>query len=202
MSRDTSPKRGSINSSSSDWEFRDNECGVCEEMALGKTMSRCGECEELICQNCPMHYVGCEHDDEAHICDWCFESVYKQKKKYCLDKTCSCDNKTPQFKAKQENKEKQYDQFVQNFDIAEWKKTHIPINYPSKHRGSYLVDLLLSHDSFQRGYIDWLIANGNKNNGNQYSKEQNENFQRFVAEAKELKQAISNTKLHTYNFRK
>jgi len=62
--------------------------------------------------------------------------------------------------------------------------------------------MVVSGDAFERGYVDWLITEGDKAPDPQYTEAQNKNFAIYVAEARELKQLILNTKLVPRNLRK
>lgn len=203
MSREKSPTRvGSDSSGSGDWEFEMHACGQCHQEAIGKSMWPCGECHTLICQECDLVHRGCEDDEDSTVCKQCFETVFKGKHKYCTDAWClDCSNKSPQHKASKQREIDQYDKFKATINVAAWKRDHQAINYPGKYTGRYLIDLFLSHDNYERGYIDWLIKEGAGPPKPQYTEEQNLNFQRYVQEALELKNKIAETKLGDHNLR-
>lgn len=197
--RDKSPSR---DSSGSDTDFKMIKCGQCRERTIGKSMWRCAECEELICQSCDLIRRGCQSDEDGCVCRGCFEFVFKNKYKYCTDSNCpGCYNKSPQFHAARQRENEQYEKFKADTNILHWKRYHPAINYPGKYKGRYLIDLFFSSDSFERGYIDWLIREGDHPPKPQYSKEQNENFQKYVKEAHDLKTLVSQTKLGNYRLR-
>lgn len=197
--RDESPSRSDSNG---DEDFKMIECGQCQERTIGKSMWRCAECEELICQSCDLIHMGCQFEEDGCVCSGCFEVVFKNKRKYCTDSICSgCDNKSPQFKAARQREQAQYEKFKDETNVLHWKRYHPPINYPGKYKGRYLIDLFLSSDSFERGYIDWLIKEGSGPPKPQYSQEQNDNFQKYVKEAHDLKKLLSQTKLGKHALR-
>jgi len=189
-------------SSLGDWHFHMIPCNSCKVEVIGKSMEICGDCNQKYCQDCDMHFVGCAHDDSAFICNICFSNNHQRKKKYCPEPLCDCQNKSPRFMLSKRRKYHRRMYFNTHFDAEKWKETHVPINYPSVHKGKYLVDVMKSNDDFDYGYIDWLIRTGSDCNAQkQYTAEQNANFQKFVAEAKELKKISENMKIHTYNLR-
>jgi hypothetical protein len=79
-----------------------------------------------------------------------------------------------------------FEKFKSSFNVVGWRLAHPAINYPGKYTGRYLVDLFLSEDKFEQGYIDWLIKEGAKPASPEYSAAQHENFQKYVREAHEL----------------
>jgi len=204
MSRDKSPTRLDEldESGSDDWEFDMHACGECRQESIGKSMWPCSECHTLICQGCNLIPRGCADDDDEKVCNQCFEDVFHSKHKYCTESWCDgCSNKSPQFKAAQQRELDQYDKLKATINVVAWKKIHPAINYPGKYKGRYLIDLFLSRDDFERGYIDWLIKEGSGPPKSQYSEEQNRNFQKYVLEATELKNMVAETKLGEHNLR-
>jgi hypothetical protein len=109
---------------------------------------------------------------------------------YCHDPECHCENGNPKRNAKQQRIERHNRLPLVQVDKQAWKAQHPPINYPGKYTGRYLVDIATSSNDFERGYLDWLIKEGSKTPHPRYSAEQNENFQKYVQEARELKQAL------------
>lgn len=197
MKRDASPDR------SGDWEFEEHKCVECRGRFLGKNMWPCAECQRFVCEACDMVQMGCADDDEARLCSYCFKEIYKGNKKYCTEKTCpDCSNKPPRFKAQQRRMEEQFYKFKKHFDIEKWKQENPPINYAGKYKGKHLIDLFLSDDSFEHGYVDWLIARGKEPPDTAYSREQNKNFQVYVSQARELKSKLEQTKLTKKTLRK
>jgi len=152
-----------------------------------------------MCQCCDYgHRIGCEFAEEF-ACPVCFETIYKNKPVYCQDKDCDCDNKNPKQRATKRYKQAFEKLPLPEFDIVEWRRTHRPVNYPGKYTGRYLIDIALSDDDFERGYIQWLIKEGsNPTNASKYSPEQEANFQHYVLEAREIEQLLSKRR---YSFR-
>lgn len=157
-----------MSDSDSDWEFQEIACVTCEQECIGKSMCLCTECDGKICQICKHIKIGCEYDDET-ICVACYEANYDSQPQWCQDKGCNCSNKQPRGKT--------------DFDVEEWKQHHAPIDYKSVHNGKYLIDLYLSSNSFEHGYIDWVLGN---------LKSPQPNFQRIINEAKEIKALFEN----------
>jgi len=181
---------------SSDSDFQDHECVNCLTMHIGKSMWYCGTCNGKLCQSCDDLHIGCADDEESHICKLCFAEHYNSRPRYCRDNDCtSCLNKSPKFKARQERAEIAFDTFKRTVDREAWKKRHRPIDYPSKHFGKYLIDLLLSSDPFERGYIDWML-----NSSKTYTGPKAPTFPQFLAEARELQAA--STKIRKQPLRK
>jgi hypothetical protein len=178
-----------------DWEFKMHVCPICAMNVIGKAMWPCSECRLLTCESCGLIPRGCGNDDHKLVCGNCQRDVFKGKRKYCSDPDCDdCSNKSPRFKKALQRKSGQYDAFRQQFDAEAWKATHQPINYEGRYTGRYLADIVLSDDAFERGYIDWLIAEGSRRRPNpQYTEAQNKNFQIYVREALALKDLISRT---------
>lgn len=187
----------------SDWEFQEHECPICNKQWMGKNMWPCSECRKLICENCGLINRGCAHDDYSSVCLRCHNKVFEGKRKYCTDKDCAgCSNKSPRFKKALERKGDVIQAFRRQFDVAAWKLTHKPINYPGRYTGRYLADIILSEDSFERGYIHWLIEEGSKPRSSEYTQEQHDNFAGYVKEALELRDLVNNTKIVPRNMRK
>jgi hypothetical protein len=200
MPRDRSPKRSST---SEDSEWMMQRCPVCDEEYPQGKMWRCAQCRKLVCEDCGLIPRGCGKDDYSKICLRCKTTVFKGKHKYCTEQDCDdCDNKSPRFRKALERKGDQYETFRQQFKPEVWKKTHQAINYVSRYRGKWLADIIMSGDSFERGYIDWLIRQDGQPPPPDQTDAQNRNFAKFVAEAHELKQLILNTKLVQRNLRK
>jgi hypothetical protein len=160
------------------------KCGVCGEKILEDNTNTlvCCECGESFCDHHSHTYCGCEYLEEL-ICKKC-----RGKPIYCDDSDCECDNKHPSVLGKRKAAEQRRQQLEergaaalqQHFTaarIAEWKAAHPAIAYAGKYRGVYLVDLVLSSDAFKRGYLDWVLRQGNA-----YTAE----FKAIQAEAREL----------------
>jgi hypothetical protein len=180
--------------SDGDWEFEMHICPVCTKESMGKAMSPCSECRKLTCQNCGLIVRGCGKDNYSRVCELCQKKVFKGKRKYCTEMECKdCDNKSPRFKKAMERKSGQYEAFRRQFDAVAWKKTHQPINYVGRYTGRWLADMILSEDGFERGYIDWLIREGEKPRDPQYTEAQNKNFAIYVEEALALTEMIAKT---------
>jgi hypothetical protein len=184
-------KNESDASSGEDTDFLMRRCGNCDERTIGKSMTDCNECELPICQSCYDHskYIGCEKWDDFKVCKSCFETAYHSVERYCSRSKCSCRNIPPAakeaLKLKQEESAKVFSDFKSTFPIAEWKKSHPAINYPSKHKGKYLIDLFFSSDSFENGYLEWLVTKAVERPKNQ-SEDDYQNFQRYRREAAEI----------------
>jgi hypothetical protein len=105
--------------------------------------------------------MGCEIEDNR-VCKACLEIGYNGKQAFCTDSTCNCDNKSKTFITRRKNKRAATEPDWSKLEkrcgsLEEWKKKHVTINYPSRHKGRYLVDLLRSRDSFEVGYGKWLL---------------------------------------------
>jgi len=195
MLRDKSPSRNSYESDV--WN-----CTQCidTDAIPEDDLYFCCKCHAHMCQICFDYSanIGCIFS-ENKVCKLCFENVYKNKPVYCDDRDCDCDNKTPKQLAARRYKSEFNSLPLCGIDVEEWKHAHSPINYPGKYTGRYLVDIALSNDDFERGYIQWLIKEGKKSHDtSKYTLEQQENFQRYVQEAKELEKLL---KRRRYSFR-
>jgi len=174
----------------SDSDFVEFTCVDCGTEMMGQNMWHCRDCGERICQACNFGiYYGCA-DAEEHLCLKCFADNYDNKRVYCDNVKCCCSNGNPKRNAKQKRMERLDRLPLAQIDKQAWKVQHPPINYPGKYTGRYLVDIATSSNDFERGYLDWLIKEGSKKPEARYTAEQNENFQKYVQEAKELKQAL------------
>jgi hypothetical protein len=170
---------------SEDSDFLEHPCIDCETMNLGKTMWHCGQCRGKLCQNCDGRHIGCSYD--GMVCRGCFDAVYHNRPRYCTDKSCgSCHNKSPQHKAKLRRRQDALAAFEKSFDREKWKAEHRPIDYPSVHKGKYLIDLFF----IQRGYIEWMIDSEKHS----YHGPKAPTFPDFVAEAKELMAAATRSR--------
>lgn len=176
-------------STGEDTDFVMRKCGVCQERTIGKSMYPCPECQLPICQSCNREYMGCTEEEPDPVCSKCIAANHNGKRKYCPKRNCDCDNPSPHRKKLAEEKlafeSDVYDNFRKSFDVAIWKENHPPINYPGKHTGKYLIDLFLSKDSFEQGYLEWLVKKATARLPGQ-SDEVYANFQKYRAEAKEL----------------
>lgn len=172
-----------------DTDFVMRKCGVCQERAIGKSMYPCPECRLPICQSCDTEYMGCTEDEPDRVCSKCINTNHGGKRKYCPNRDCDCDNPPPRRKQAEDRKAAHSDAimaaFRGSFDVAAWKQSHPAINYPGKHTGKYLIDLFLSQDSFQHGYVDWLINKATQRPAGQ-SDEAYANFQKYRDEAREI----------------
>jgi len=148
-----------------------------------------------------MRHMGCAHDNYNQVCSACFEAVFNSHKRYCNDVDCSCSNKSPRTIAKQEREAAQFDEFKRTFDVAAWKVHHKVIDYPSVHKGKHLIDLFLSNDTFEHGYIAWLVKAGNPAEMSKYNGNSSPSFVDFVREARILLAAVKKTRLGDYNLR-
>jgi hypothetical protein len=173
-----------------DTDFVMRRCHVCDERAIGKSMSSCEECHRPICQSCEDDsvYMGCS-EDRGQVCSICLEVKYHGRRKYCPIADCGCDNPSPKRKAKEKAEElvaaRKDATFRANLNVEEWKKTHPPINFPSRYRNRYLVDIFLSDQEFERGYLNWLDKEAIHRLPNQ-TDEEYQNFQNYRKEAAEL----------------
>lgn len=189
--------------SNEDTDFVMRKCGVCKDRAIGKSMTDCEECEQPICQNCwdDSEYIGCEKYDGFAVCSTCFETAYYGVKRYCARRNCDCDNVPPEVKEARKRESARLHgvmkAFKDSISITEWKKSHWPINYPSKHKNKYLIDLFFSEDSFESGYLKWLVEKANERPPNQ-SDENYNNFQRYRREAAEIMEKYT-TFAESYN---
>jgi hypothetical protein len=194
---------GDTSSGSDDWELQEHTCPICKKDWMGKNMWPCSECRKLICEACGLINRGCGDDENSSVCQRCHIKVFDGKRKYCTDHTCeNCDNKSPRCKKALERRGDVYAAFIQQFDLEAWKTKHMRINYPGMFRGRYLADLVVSSDSFERGYIHWLIKEGSKPRSPQYTDVQHDNFQIYVREALELRELINATKVVPRDMRK
>lgn len=164
-------------------------------------MSRCSECKELICEDCSLRHMGCAHDSYNRVCSRCFETVFNSRKRYCNDADCSCSNKSPRTVAKQQREEAQFEEFKRTFDVVGWKAQHSVIDYPSVHKDKHLIDLFLSNDSFEHGYIAWLVKAGSPSETSKYNGNSSPSFMDFVREARLLLACVKKTRLGDYNLR-
>ena len=174
-----------------DTDFVMRKCGVCQERTIGKSMYPCPACRLPMCQSCDGNggHMGCTHDEPDPICSKCFQDKHKGKRKYCPNKDCDCKNPSPKKAKKLEAALEVADSIDAasraSIDVAAWKKTHPPINYPGNHKGKYLIDLFLSDNDFEHGYAQWLVDRAtNRPAGQSYA--DYDNFQRYRAEAKEI----------------
>lgn len=129
---------------STDEDFKDWECGTCGKESIGKSMSRCGECEDWICQNCPSKYNGCKFDDLAFVCKGCFDEMERQ---YCDDEDCQCGNPSPLNKMRSE-------QFKALLEEAYERRGPSVVFFDGKHKLRKVRDLYLS-DRPDHSYIAW-----------------------------------------------
>jgi hypothetical protein len=199
MSDSEIPNESSADSEE-DTDFVMRKCGVCQERNIGKSMYPCAKCGLPICQGCGDDnvYIGCTlEDEEDSICTKCFQTFYNGKPRYCRAKGCECDNPSPKKKKKleaQEEVQARIDSaFWESFNIDKWKEEHNPIDYPSKHKGKYLIDLFLSDDSFEHGYLSWLVDKATERLPGQ-SDDAYEHFQLYRKEAADILNMHKNTK--------
>lgn len=188
-------------SSESDSEFEEHECPQCKVKWLGKNMWPCGECNTLICEACDMVSLGCEYDDVGKVCQQCFRTVFHGHRRFCYDADCRCDNKSPRFMAARQRETAQVEQFKRTVDVAAWKQKHQPIDYPSIHKGKHLIDLFLSNDSFEHGYIAWLVKAGSPAESAKYNGSSSPSFINYVQEARSLLAQVKKTRLGTHDLR-
>jgi len=187
MSRDSSPARSS---ESVDSDFVEFVCVNCNIEMLGKNMWSCRDCGQRVCEGCNFGICyGCAHDEE-YLCSNCFAENHNSRRVYCDEAECHCSNGNPKRNAKQERIRQRDRLPLPQIDKLAWKALHPPINYPGKYTGRHLVDLATSSSDFERGYLDWLINEGSKTPDPRYSAAQNENFQKYVQEARDLKRAL------------
>jgi hypothetical protein len=172
-----------------DTDFVMRKCGVCQERAIGKSMYDCPECRLPICQSCHTEYMGCLHDEPDPVCSKCIAANHNGKRKYCPKRGCDCDNPSPRrekaIKSKLALTSDIDDAFRKFFDAKSWKESHPPINYPGKHTGKFLIDLFLSRDSFEHGYLYWLVNKATQRPAGQ-TDEAYVNFQKYRDEAREI----------------
>lgn len=179
--------KGGSSSEQSDDDLTLKECRGC---ALFSTLTEiCEDCEKRFCQQCETFHMGCGNINTNVVCAKCLKRNYHNKRKYCKEKSCSCDNKAPKKLVKMKKKNGREKAKRKDFNAAAWKASHIPINYPCQYKGRWLVDLYMSDEQVERDYIDWLINNKEKTKGN-YTAERQASFLSFVKEAKELKEAF------------
>ena len=76
-------------------------------------------------------------------------------------------------------------EFRKNFNVDFWKSTHPKINYPGRNTGKYLIDMFFSDDSFEHGYLYWLVNQATVRPAGQ-TDEAYENFQLYRQEAREI----------------
>lgn len=69
-----------------------------------------------------------------------------------------------------------------NFKVDDWKAAHESINFESDHKGKFLVDLFLSMDNSEHGYVFHVAFQLLKT----IPASQKETVTKFVAEAREL----------------
>jgi hypothetical protein len=126
---------------------------------------------------------------EGNYCKDCISSIHRQMEPIC-------EKRRQEFQADRQAFIDQQEQFLarcrseyRDLHMDRWKRISPPIDYPSEHKGKWLVDLLLSPDKKERDHVKWLGWTAKlrwDRMGKPFTELELEDFERCKSEARTL----------------